>query len=104
MKPHTKLRKVLVEVLGDIDAAALDTWHVSLCPSPQHDPNEKPDRRATDQKESKRVTARSLMNKTLCDVGIVFGSVLTLERATLTAPPELLREVEGTPPELPPVV
>jgi SIR2-like protein len=102
MKPHTKLRKVLVEVLGDIDPTALHTWHVSLCPSPQHDLDEEPDRHAPGQKKSKCVTAWDLRNKTLCDVGIVFGSVLTLERATLTAPPELLRRAEGTWPGLRP--
>jgi SIR2-like domain len=80
-RPETKLKDVLMEVLGDIDRSALETWFVSLCPSPRHD----------SQSPDKRASAARLADRSLCDVGIVFGSVLTLDRAP-TPSPELLRE------------
>ena len=64
--PDTLLKDVLLDVLGNVDDKALREWSISLCPSP------------------KRAVAPLTDNDlgvTLCDVGIVFGSVLTLARA-----------------------
>jgi len=63
--PGTTLKEVLIDLLGDLDLAALTKWSISLCPSPKLLPEP--------------LNARDL-EKSLSDVGIVFGSVLTLAR------------------------
>jgi hypothetical protein len=72
--PGTLLREVLVEVLGKIDNKALRAWSISLCPSPRRGPLPKMNLRAT-----------------LCDIGIVFGTVLTLTRKTTKQKSKKLR-------------
>lgn len=62
--PETLLKDVLIEVLG-IDGPAAMRWSKSVCPSPT--------------REVAGLTDRDL-TRNLCDVGVVFGSVLTLTR------------------------
>lgn len=69
-EPQTLLKDVLIEVLGDVDDNALKEWSISICPSPKHTIG--------------TLTDKDL-GKTLCDVGIVLGSVLTLCRARFEA-------------------
>jgi hypothetical protein len=61
----TPIRKLLFELLGDIDDDALNSWSLSICPSPK--------------RMASNPTGQD-WGKTLCDVGIAFGSVLTLQR------------------------
>jgi hypothetical protein len=63
--PQTLLRDVLIELLGDVDDKSLKEWSISLCPSPKRTVGPLND---------------NDLGKPLCDVGIVFGSVLTLVR------------------------
>ncbi len=63
--PQTLLKEVLVDALGDVDDKALREWSISVCPSPKH--------------EAGPITDEYL-GMTICDVGVVFGSVLTLTR------------------------
>jgi hypothetical protein len=100
-EPRTTLREVLVDVLGELDDAALKHWRVSVCPSPRHDGRTYANMRANQLEQSadinaplpdtgaatahsqrEPVTADSVASKTLRDIGIVFGSVLTLDRAS----------------------
>ncbi len=60
----TLLKDVLAEVLG-IDGPAATRWSISVCPSPK--------------RELARLSDKDL-TRNLCDVGVVFGSVLTLNR------------------------
>ena len=62
--PDTRLKDVAMEVLS-VGEDALEDWTVSLSPSPKHTVGP--------------VSAKDL-GKPLCDVGVVFGSVLTLCR------------------------
>jgi len=62
--PLTSLKEVAMDVLS-VREEALKDWTVSLCPSPKHTVGP--------------VSAKDL-GKPLCDVGVVFGSVLTLYR------------------------
>ena len=78
--PKTKLSDVLVEVLGNLGETALKTWSVSLSPSPRH------------EVKKEVVTAQSVADCSLCDVGVVFGSVLTLNRIASKPRPEPLRK------------
>jgi hypothetical protein len=64
-KPETNLKEVLTDLLGDLDQDALMKWSVSLCPSPR--------------RSSEPLTKEDL-DTSLCDFGVVFGSVLTLVR------------------------
>jgi hypothetical protein len=64
--PRTSLKEVLMEVLGDVHESALCKWSISLSPSPRH--------------ETGPLNEQHL-EQNLCDVGVVFGSVLTLSRA-----------------------
>ena len=61
--PRTTLKEVLIEVLGDVSDEALREWSISVSPSPRHAAGPLTDKH---------------LRQTLCDVGIVFGSVLTL--------------------------
>ena len=63
--PETSLRDVLIEVLGDLNDNALEQWSISLCPSP---------------KRNLEPLSGNDLTRTLSDVGVVFGSVLTLVR------------------------
>jgi len=68
--PETRLKDVLIEVLGRVDDEAFKKWAISLCPSPRNRVGH-----LTDED----------LSQTLCDVGVVFGSVLTLSRAWQSA-------------------
>ncbi|HTU48284.1 MAG TPA: SIR2 family protein [Bryobacteraceae bacterium] len=64
--PRTPLREVLADILGDI-GDRVNEWSISVCPSP---------RRTTES------IAHITPSMSLCDAGVVFGSVLTLTRAS----------------------
>lgn len=63
--PDKLLKEVVVESLGNVGDETLKKWNMWLCPSPKRD---------------LRLTENDL-GRALRDVGFVFGSVLTLERA-----------------------
>jgi hypothetical protein len=63
--PQTPVKEVLIELLGPIDDQAVREGSISLCPSPK---------RAVEPLTDKD------LSKTLCDVGVASGSVLTLGR------------------------
>jgi len=63
--PGDPLMEVLTEVLGKIEVQALSEWTISLSPSPRRTPSP--------------LTCKDL-GETLCDVGVVFGSVITFSR------------------------
>jgi len=60
----------LLQVLEDVEVPPQDDWLVSLCPSPRRD--------GTVPKINR--TTRHLAEKRLLEIGVVFGSILTLER------------------------
>jgi hypothetical protein len=62
----TLIGSVAMEVLSDVAPAALKDWKLSVCPSSHHHPES--------------VTVDKVADKTICDAGIAFGSVLTLDR------------------------
>jgi len=71
---ETRFRGVLVEVLGQIDDRALSAWSISLCPSPR--------REVGALAQELAPLPEMHLDATICDIGIVFGTVLTLTRKT----------------------
>jgi hypothetical protein len=65
----------LQTVLDDVGVPAHKEWLVSLCPSPRHNHVVPTEHRTTEH----------LAQKTLQQIGVVFGSVVTLERAGSSA-------------------
>ena len=72
--PEAPIEDVLTELLGQVPERAFKKWSISLCPSPKHAVGP-----LTDED----------LHKTLCDAGVVFGSVLTLSRTRRYRTPEL---------------
>jgi hypothetical protein len=85
--PCTPLRDILSEILGEIENEALRNWSISLSPSPRRDEEHRPP-----------ANAYELADKGLSDIGVVFGSVLGLQRVVTpgkTVPPATHQAVVG---------